>query len=158
MSFPTEPLTLDNLGGAKDDWIDVVDPRYDRSSAEVNTAFNAVAMTSRTCIQARVKFRNDGSGFFTVSHQALWGDSLAYEPTYTNAATGEIVVSFPASVTDDMGNVVEVNINEGWASLEDTWGFCSVQRVAANSVKVKLANTSGSASQFLTHNINLWVV
>ena len=145
--FPTNPASYDQFGGPKEDAVPVVDPTTDRSSDEVNPAFQAIAQMTQTTPQAIVQWTASASSSVVPSfHRALWGSSLAVIPTVTNVSAGVWTVTFPASFTDELGNSVPVNLKAAIASYGATAGFISAQLASANSFTVRTVSLAGTAN------------
>ena len=159
MAFPQNPSSFDDYGSVKQDYIGVVDPTFDRSADEVNQCFSDCAAMTGTAVLASCSIGNTGSGPFIVatSSFALWGNTPDVVPTITSIGAGEFNVTFPASTVDEFGNSNATNISKGWANLSGSFGFCQVIALTPNSVKVKLANTSGASNALTGTIVNLFV-
>lgn len=159
MTLPSAS-TFSTYGGAKEDFTSVVDPLTDRSAVEVNAAFADVASMTRTSIRAYLQFTGvTGDNPVPNFHQAHWGSTVAVVPTMVNNATGDLTITFPATVTDPLGDDVALNLVCGWGSLEgSTPGFINVTRLSPNTVNVKLFDATGAASDLVGTKINVFLV
>ncbi len=148
MTFPTNPLSFDSLGGAKTDYVAIVDPQTDRSADEVNAAFCSLAEMTNTTPQAIVQWTCSATGSIVPTfHRALWGSTLAVIPTVTNVSAGVYTVTFPASFVDGLGNTVPVNLKAGVSSLNGTAaGFHNATLASVNSFTFRTFSTAGSAN------------
>lgn len=158
MTLPTSD-SFDTYGGSKTDFSSVVDPTTDRSAAEVNTAFASMSCASRTSIRTYLQFLGHATTPVLNFHNAHWGSSLAVIPTITRNSTGNYTITFPSTVTDPLGVVQSINLISGRGGLEGTVpGFITVTKATPNTLTVLLFNSSGSANDMTTSNVNIWVI
>lgn len=160
--WPTRPISYDELGGEKSDYLDVVDPTTDRSSEEVNTAFLATSMMSNTMVQAVCSFSGTGVGpIVPFFHRALWGSTISVIPTITVPSTGRFKVTFPEDFVDEQGDTVDVNLHAAWVSFNGLdWNnkplAASARPDGPNAFVVAVTDYTGSLTHATGSVINVF--
>lgn len=129
------PSTFSSYGGEKADYSPVEDPATDRSAAETNAAFADVAAMTRTIARAFCSFTYDGTSCTVVEHDAVWGSGGA--PAVERTGAGNYIVDWPATVTDALGEVQNVSLRRGLASVEDVGWQAVVTREGPNRIRVR---------------------
>lgn len=164
-NFPSQPISFDQVGGVKVDYVAVVDPSTDRSADEMNLAFDTTAMMSEMIPQARVQFT---SGTLTdpwvLSHRALWGSSISVVPILSHSLPGVYTVTWPATVDTGLATTA-VNFSEGSGCFASgskagggtACGFVNVDLASANVATIYTFNSSGVASDMSGSKINIKV-
>lgn len=162
MKLPGIATALSSYGGAKINDSPVADPVTDESADDRNEYVDDVRAMTNTAIRAWVRFNGHGTTPTDPAsggiHGAVWG-SLAARPTVTRSSTGVYLVTWPTSFTDELGNVHTFNINgvcppnvEG-----STLYHANATRTSANSVTVRVYNSSNSLNDAVGATINLQV-
>jgi hypothetical protein len=143
-----EKLSYDSLGGEKSDYSAIVDSSTDRSAVEVNAAYAAVAMMSRTAPRALVRMTVSTSDPVIASWESVWKAGTATAPTLVRSGAGVYSITFPSSVLDEQGNSHSLNFFGAQVSSEDftTAWLLAAYATSANSITVYVKNTSGVAA------------
>lgn len=155
--------SLASYGGALNDYSPVVDPTTDRPAAGANPAYAATAGMTHTAIRAWARVTWNGTSLTLVSHDAIWGNSLAVAPTPAHSATGVATITWPANVQDEIQTgspgytgPLPLNLRAGFANNRGTTSFGkNVDITSANvaTLRVFTVGTStladpGSATDF----------
>lgn len=104
MSILPASSTFDSLGGTIADYSEIVDPTTDLPSSADNESRANVAAMSRTVGRVWFDWTNDGSIATIAAFDSVVGNSSTNHPVYAKQDTGHWRFTFPASVTDTMGN------------------------------------------------------
>ena len=148
--------TLGNYGGVKVDYAPSVNGATDRDATPVNQAFQDVAAMTLTSVRAYVAWYYASSTVTIVSCNAEWGNT---PPTITRTSTGVYTVTWPTTITDDLGNVVPVVMYHGWGTLEGAiQQYCSPQMTSPNVATAFCWNSSGAVDPGSTSNAVIWVL
>jgi hypothetical protein len=110
--------TLSTYGGAKQDYLaGVTDELTDRGAAEANQAYADIAGATHTIGRAYVRFRLNAAADPTLLlHDAVWGNAPGVAPVLDWVSTGRIKITWPQTVTDELGVEHTVAFRDGWAS------------------------------------------
>lgn len=154
--------TLSTYGGAKANEYPVENPLTDISADEHNEMAEDVAGMTQTVCRAWCTFQGHATTPTDPTsnvHGAVWGDGLAVKPTPSRSSTGVYAVTWPTSVTDELGNVHTVNMRRAWATVEGTTPyFCIVSMFAANVISVRIWNAAGTLTDPVGVNITVFAV
>jgi hypothetical protein len=143
--------SLDNYGGPLKDAAPVSDSSTDRPAAGTNPAYGDVAGMTHTATRAWARFVPAGTGVPTLAasnaHDEVWNNGRNLGPAPTRSTTGTFLVTFPATVFDEIPATspgaslsgIPVNLRAGWCNVEpgastDYDARCIVQ--SANVLKV----------------------
>jgi hypothetical protein len=152
--------TLATLGGALQNYSPVEDPTTDLDAATYNITRLDVASMTQTSNRAWVNFTaNTTTGTMTlVAHAAHWGSSIAVAPTLARVTTGTFTVTWPATVTDDLGNVHTLNMRfaKGNARGGGTYYDVQAQPSGLNSVTVYVYNSANALTDAAGVAIDIW--
>jgi len=112
-----------DYGGPFADYGPVEDPSTDQSSSQGNKLMASAAGGTRTATRAFVAFQgltytSGTQAITTVSHDAVWGNSISVAPVITQTSAGVYPIAWPTTVTDVLGNSHTVNIRLGWATFD----------------------------------------
>ena len=123
-----------------------VDPNTDVDASGFNEAMASLAAMTRVSVRGFVVLTpGDGSATLT-DHDAVWGNSYLVAPTVEYTNTGRYTITFPATVTDALGEEHAVNIRRIKSMhVEDdgnVWHI-SGQKVTANSVRLFIKDNNG---------------
>lgn len=145
--------TLGTYGGAKQNYSQIEDPLTDRDADDANKAYASCAAMTQTAVRAWARMVcNTSTGALTLAPtnpcDATWPNTLANRPTLTRVSTGIFRLTWPTTITDDLGSDHELNFRAAECHIETAFGFTQARVVAANIVEIRLANTSGTASDF----------
>ncbi len=151
--------TLATYGGAKTNYAPVEDVTTDLDADHHNVMAANVAGLTQTAPRALRRFVGHAttptdpvSGFV---HAAVWGSDNGVKPTVTIAAT-VYTVTWPTSVTDELGEVHSVNLRaaEAWVETTGTTLYVATARVtSANVVEVRVYSSFAALSDAATFNI-----
>lgn len=148
-----------------DDFEPIVDPTTELSAGVAKTMAADVAEMTHTIPKAWVHFAlptyTSGSVTCTViDHDSLWGSLDAVKPTVVETSAGAFTLTWPSSVTDELGALHTLNIRcvNQPALQGSTNGFVKIVGVAANYIMLQAYNTSWSADDLNEDYISVsWV-
>ena len=151
--------TLATFGGQLNDYSPVVDPTTDRPAAGTNQAYSSIAMVTHTAPRAWCRFVTSATTPALATnngHDAMWGSSSGVKPTLLRNSIGNYSVTWPLTVTDEMGVSHTVNLRAVKVSSEGpTNGFITAT-VSGNIVTVLTFSASNSAND-LGGNTTIYV-
>jgi hypothetical protein len=148
----------------------VVDPTTDMDASQGNKFLAAAAGMTHTCPRAWVSMTVDGTATPTlVAHDAIWGSSIAVQPTLAySGSTGIFTVTWPATVSDEIPvgaagytGPLPLNLRAGWANLRvvSTPYLLFVTVSSANVATLSIYNLAGSlANPGVTTGIDIIVL
>lgn len=141
LKSPTDPTT---------DWTSGKSPGdAGNSGPGANQMIVDVAAMTRTATRCWVRFTLGASPALAITnpHDALWGNDSGVTPVLAHATTGEWTITWPATITDDLGVSRPVNLRRARVTLEGaTLAFVQCSVTAPNVVTVYGFNTSFSAN------------
>ena len=136
-------------GGFKDgEGIAVVDPTTDQSAAGASAQMVDTAQMTRTAVRCWVRFVAGASPTLAATnpHEAMWGNSNAVTPVVGKTATGTWTVTWPATVTDQLGGSHTLNLRKATAKVEgSTLKFVQCSVTSPNVVTVYGFDTTFAA-------------
>lgn len=138
--------SLDSFGGALNNDSPVDDPTTDRDAGQMNTALEDVAGMTHTVARAFARVTLSATApALTASNgsDATWGNSVP--PVPTRSGTGVVVLTWPATVTDELGITQPLLLRWVKAHLEGAFGATYQSVTTANSVTIYLANLVAGA-------------
>jgi hypothetical protein len=142
--LPTS-ASLANYGGQKINFAPVEDPNTEYDQSELNQAFNDVAMMTRTAVRGFVRFTTSATTPAIVTHYAQWGNAAPVTPVVARTGTGVFTVTFPASVTDELGVSQSLLIRASAVHVEGNT-FANSARCSATSSNVVTVYTAASGT------------
>lgn len=149
--MPTSPT----IGFKNFDGIDKVDPQTDQDATEMNRELSDLSQLTRSCARGFVIFTASASPSL-VSSDAMWGNGLAVQPTFTHVGTGHWQITFPATPTDPLGNVGAINLRSAMCGVVGSVLYLSqCQVTSANTIDV-YAFTTGFSANDVGANIVVW--
>lgn len=141
--------TIATYGGALTDYVvAATDTTTDRPAASANKAYANAAMATHTVDRcfAIVTLAATTGAMALGTHDAVWGTSVA--PTLSRSATGVFLITWPATVTDELGVTHTVNLRS--ARVGEVRGatayHCQVEVTAANVAQLRVWNTGFAAN------------
>jgi len=104
------PSSIGDYGMPVVDYVaTVTDPTTDQPASGADQQACDTAMMSRPATRAWVSFTTNGTNApVLVAHEAQWGVGTA--PVLARTGTGVYTVTWPAMVTDQLGNTQSVNL------------------------------------------------
>ena len=78
----------------------------------------------------------------------MWGSSSGVKPTLARTSAGVYTLTWPTTVTDQLGASHNVNLRWAKASCEDAAGFFRAKVTSPNVVTVTCTDTSNAANDF----------
>lgn len=152
---------LASYGGVKANDFNVEDPTTDEDAAHRNLYAANTAAATHTLIRAYRRLvgnattpTDPGSNV----HDAVWGDSLAVKATIARTGTGVYTITWPTTVTDELGVVHTVNLVDGWANINGSvLYFAQVTITAPNVATVYVFNSSAAANDAVGVTIAVFV-
>ena len=164
----TLPLSanLSTYGGVLIDATPMTDPESEISASSLNQLRYDAACMTRT--SPRVIFQFTGSATapalastatWATGHDAHYGNTNPVAPVLTRASTGVINIAFPATVTDELGTPVSLNVRMAQAQIASgsTPGFLIAIVTNSSTIQLKMFNTSGAATDLVGSVINVAV-
>jgi hypothetical protein len=140
--------TIDDFGGALANYAPVVDPTTDRDGPSMDVALEDVAQMTHTAVRAWVRLVLDSAAPVLANpngSDAGWGNSVP--PTPTRTGTGVFKLTWPATVTDALGVVHDVDFVYATAAIEGaTFGFVQARVSNANEVTINVADHTGAVA------------
>jgi hypothetical protein len=116
-----DTLSLDELGGAKQNYSDPADDTTDTDASAGNLAKVATSAMSRTADRCWLKFSWSGSAVTLIDWDTVWGKNDVQAPAVTHpGSAGVFVVVFPSTVTDDLGVMHSINLRVCLCSIENS--------------------------------------
>jgi hypothetical protein len=157
MSLPTS-ASLSTYGGILVDSVPVIDPASEISAASLNQLrYDAAAMT-RTCPRAIFSFTTSATTPTLVLADAHWGNAAGVQPVIARTGTGVFTATLPASITDDLGNVVFVNARLCMSAMSGaTLGFWNAVVTNSQTITIKTFTTASAASDLAGNLITVIV-
>lgn len=137
---------LSTYGGIKSNGSPVEDPTVDEDAAHRNQCFADAAGMTQTACRAWCALVGHGTAPTDPAsnvHGAVWGNDVEDKPVCARTSTGLYTITFPATITDELGVEQTVNLRHAWASVEGaTLYFTTATVTAPNVVTLRVFNTS----------------
>lgn len=153
MALPDQATGADNYGTPYQNERPVEDPTTEPDAGAINEALVDTAACTRMICRARVTFTGltytSGSQSITVdNHNAVWGSSDGVKPTIVQTAAGIYVVTWPATVVDELGDTHTLNMIMPLEpmTIDATLSRVKVTAFTANTLSLKAFNAAGSAN------------
>jgi hypothetical protein len=142
--------SIEDYGGVKEDYAPVEDNSTDESADHRNLYAANVAGLTQTAPRALCRFVGHAvtpTDPASNVHFAVWGNDLAVKPTVAHSATGIYTITWPTTVTDELGEEHTVSLATGWANTEgSTLYHVQVTITSSNVATVYVFNAAGAAS------------
>lgn len=152
---------LATFGGELNNYSPVVDPTTDRDAAAMNIALADVAGMTQTCVRAWAAFVGHGATPTDPAsniHGAVWGNTAPVKPTPARTGSGVYTVTWPSSVTDELGESHTVNLRRGWAQVEGATAYHAQVSFSANVATVRVFDMAGAANDAVGATIVVFAV
>jgi hypothetical protein len=153
MSLPDKATLADTYGGPYTNERPVEDPTTELDGDAASELMNDVAACTRTVTRAWVAFTGatytSGSQALTVTdHDANWGSATGVKPTVVQTATGIILITWPATIVDEIGVTRTLNIRCPGkpVTIDVTLSSGQVSAKTANTLSLRLFNAAGAAN------------
>jgi hypothetical protein len=141
--------SLNNYGGALNDYSAPVDSTTDRSATGVNPALGDVAQMTHTCprLWARLTLKASGATPVLVAHDEMWNNTVPGNPAPTPARTsaGIFTLTYPSTTQDEIpanapgySGPIALNLRAAWANDRGgaVWGEAKAVITAPNVVTI----------------------
>ena len=152
--------SLNDFGGVKQDYSTQVNYSTDWSADNVNSAFSASAQMTRTATRCWIKIDVDSDGYVS-QWDAVWKADTTTAPVIAHPSTGSFTATLPTTVSDPLGNTINVNFKSVQVSLDGNGSFISglVQaKVSGNVIYIYTADLSGTLTDLSNTFIHVWVI
>ena len=155
--------TLATYGGALQNYQGqaVVNPLTDRDAAAANEAYTDCAAMTHTAIRTWTRFTAAAStgALVLVTHDALWGNAAPVTPTLARSALGVFTVTYPATITDELGHTKTPNLRAAWgqARVTSIHYDVDVTPTAPNVLTVRVF-AGGSASDAVGIDLDIFAI
>ena len=150
---------IDSYGGEKSDYAPIEDPTTDTSADEFNALKCSVAMGSRTAVRAWVRFTTHATTPGLVAHDAVWGNSVAVQPTIARSGAGVFTVTWPTTVDDELGESHSLNLQAALVTVNgSTCYFSTCSITSANVATVYTFNTLFAANDIAGTTITVFAL
>lgn len=162
MTFPSKD-TIGTYGGVLNDYAAVVDNSTDRPAAGANQAYGSIAAMSHTAPRAFARLVLAAStGALALAspyaHDSAWGNSAGVQPALARTSAGIFTVTWPATITDEIGNLQTLAFRYASAGIEgNNAGNISAAATSANIVTLWTFTSAGVASDFVGITVNVTV-
>lgn len=158
MALPENSAIGDYGMPVSDYLVEVTDATTDQPADGASQQAADTAAMTRTCVRAWCTFTGHATTPVLVSHDAVWGTSVA--PVVAHTGAGTYTVTWPATVTDSLGETYSVNIrcplkpDVGGSTL----AFAQCTATSANVVTVYTFNAAGAANDLAATAIRVAVI
>lgn len=113
-------------GGALANYQPPEDPTTDEDAAWRNLYVMNVAGMTHTLVRAMRSFLGNattpGDPSTGFVHDSVWGSDNGVKPTVVNSGTGIYDLTWPTTVTDELGGVHTINFQRAWGAVESSAG------------------------------------
>ncbi len=145
--------TLSTYGGKMVNYAPVEDPTTDRDATAANQSYASTAAMTHTAPRAwaRITMAATTGAMVLVAHDAVWGTSVA--PTFAHVSTGVFTITWPVTVTDELGTTQTVSLRTCTVQQE-TGGAptLNLADAATNVANLRLFDTSAVATNSAGNN------
>ena len=142
--------SINDYGGIKQNDEPVEDYTTDEDANDRNRAFEdcaAMTHTATRCWRSFIGNATTPTDPVTSIHDANWGNSLGVKATVARVATGQYTVTFPTTVTDELGVVHTLVLRRAWVNAEgSTFTPCQATVTSSNVITVYTYNAAGAAN------------
>lgn len=145
MTLPNSSSINAYGSGVLVDAVPLVDPTSEMGAAALNPLRNDVSAMTATAARAIFQFVGDAtSGIastatWTAGFDSVWGNSAAVQATVQASTGGKYLITFPASVSDQIGNNILVNIRNAKATIGGaSLGTAVVTITSASTFEIQL--------------------
>jgi len=152
MSLPDEATLSDTYGGPYTNERPVEDPTTEIDADAASELMSDTAGCTRMIARAWVKFNGltytSGTQSIPVSdHNATWGGSAGVIPVVTQSAAGIYLITWPATVTDEILVLRTLNIRYPHvpSTIDTALSSGKVSAFTANTMTVRTFNAAGAA-------------
>jgi hypothetical protein len=153
MSLPDKATLPDTYGGPYTNAFPVEDPTTQIDASAASELMNDVAACTRTVPRAWVAFTGatytSGTQLLTVTdHDANWGSATGVKPVVGQTAAGIILITWPATVVDEIGVTRTLNIRYPHepSTIDAAASRAKVTAKTANTLSIALFSAAGAAN------------
>ncbi len=146
--------SVDNYGGILANYAPVEDPTTDQDADAMNVMKASVAGVTHTVARAWARFKS-GDGFVvapeftaTNSHDANWGSDLSVRPALARTGVGVYTLTWPSTVTDELGANHSLNLRWVFASLENQAAVVCAEMTSTTLATIRLFDMAGAAADY----------
>lgn len=147
-SLPDENTVADFGGNALVDAWPIEDPATDVSATNFVPMISSVAAMTHIVPRAYVVVVGNASTPTVLEHNSAWGSSGPVIPTLLRNGTGDITITWPATVTGEDGQTHTLNLKRcvGWNFEGTVFYVATVTPVTANSFRLRVQTMPGGAA------------
>lgn len=147
-NLPDIPTLADDLGGVMANYTDVEDATTDLDAAFDNSSRCNVAMMAHCALRswARITLAATTGALVLAAHDAMWGNTLLVAPVLARSSQGIFTLTYPETVTDELGVAHTLNFRDGWATHRLITGalFINVVPTSANVLTIYVRDVTGA--------------
>lgn len=143
--------TVATYGGALENAWPIEDPNTDQDADGLNECKASTAAMTHTSARCWARFTSDPTtpAFpSTNPHDSHWGSTLAVRPTLARTGVGVYTLTWPSTVTDELGETHSVNLRWAKASLENQAAVVCAEATSVVLVTIKLFDMAGAAADY----------
>ncbi len=143
--------TVATYGGVLTNAWPVEDPTTDQDADGMNACKASTAAMTHTAARAWARFTSDPTTpafALTNPHDSMWGNDLSVRPTLARTGAGVYTLTWPSTVTDELGATHALNLRFAKACFENQAAIANAEVTAVNVVTVRLWNLAGAAADF----------
>ena len=157
---------ISTYGGPFTDQLPQQDPQSEVSSNSFNLLLNDTSAMTATAPKACLQFLGSATTITLAStatwssgYDSMWGNSSPVQPSFVRNSIGNITISFPSLVPTQLGTSVPlvIRFGEACSCSSGVFGFFSVNIVNANTIKLSMADHTGSLSDLAGSLITVMV-
>jgi hypothetical protein len=142
--------TLSTYGGAKEDYAPVEDASTDLSASHWNLLAMSVAGVTQTACRAWCTFVGHGTTPTDPSsnvHGSVWGNVLGVKPVVARTGGGIYTITWPTSITDELGQSHSVALRRSWGSAEGPAAFIvTTTMTSSNIITLRVFDAAGAGN------------
>jgi len=157
LALPDEATLSDTYGGPYTNERPVEDPTTELDASAASEALADIAAATRMVPRAWVKFLGltytAGSQSIPVDdHNATWGGSAGVEPVIVQTATGIYLITWPATVIDEILVTRTLNIRYPHepVTIDTALSRGKVAAFTANTISLRTFDAAGAANSLNT--------
>lgn len=143
--------SLSSYGGVKINDAPVEDSSTDEDANHRNLYAANVAGLTQTACRAIYRFKGKASSppddATANVHFNVWGNGVSVKATTARTTTGVFTLTYPSTVTDELGVTHSVNLVDGWGNANGSTAYhVQVEITSPNVATVRVFDMAGVAS------------